>query len=50
MVLSTRKPSQSNSGILERSIYSIPKTPKIIILYDQFGETYLLVQQEESSL
>lgn len=45
MVLEKLQESQDISLLIERSIYSIPKTPKIIILNDHKGELFILVQQ-----
>jgi len=45
MVLEKLQESQDISQLIERSIYSIPKTPKIIILNDQNGQLFILVQQ-----
>jgi hypothetical protein len=36
--------------MVERSIYSLPKTPKVIILNDQEGELFVLVQEFEYSI
>jgi hypothetical protein len=36
--------------LIERSIYSIPKTPKVIILNDQKRDLFILVQAWEQSL
>jgi hypothetical protein len=42
--------SQNISQLIERSIYSIPKTPKIIILNDQEGELFILVQEHNQTI
>lgn len=39
------KVQQDISRLIERSIYCLPRTPKIIILNDQEGELFILVQE-----
>jgi hypothetical protein len=50
MVLEKLPESKDISLLIERSIYSIPKTPKIIILNDQKGELFILVQEYDQYL
>jgi len=50
MVLEKLAESLDISLLIERSIYSIPKTPKVIILNDQKAQLFILVQQSDQSL
>lgn len=50
MVLPKTPEYEDISQLIERSIYSIPKTPKIIILNVEKGELFILVQEYNLSL
>jgi hypothetical protein len=50
MVLSELKSDLHISHLIERSIYPIPRTPKIIILNDKAGEISILAQRKVLTL
>jgi hypothetical protein len=50
LVVSRLEEPQNISQLIERSIYALPRTPKVIILNDKLGEICLLVQLHDHAL